>query len=225
MTTRTASPTKERKLAEKNRRKENINTTLGFSSREERNQYDRYSKGTSGIRQRPRDRGEMPETLDRSFVTYILDVVDREAGAVTDFSMDAPMDAKPNLSGKGEAGHIYKSGDSVNVMLDGQPYSVTILYPYAVPGRLYYRVKFTNLFGVAITQAQLLKIRILPPVALAPTHLLSAVCPPVPVPVFSYHGATWTGASANRVKERIAQHWQRQIGRMNFESLGWAILV
>jgi len=201
---------------------------LGLSSMDELRHYERIERGTSATRQRPRkhdlDSGDHAVFVGKdkqSFLSPLWEYIDHEIGSEFAF----PKDGDKNIlaqTGK-QAGHVLDAGDTITVSLAGKEYPVRVVGCFEASTRLRYRIAFDNGAEMALTQAILLKIRVLPPVALAPTHLLPSVCPPVPVPVFSYHGATWTVASAIRVKERIAQHWQRQIGHMNFE--WWAILV
>jgi len=189
---------------------------LGLSSMDELRHVERLERGTGQQRQKPRkhDRDDRaayaaPVGSDKqSFLERLWEFIDQKVGRESDFSKDGTHDGQ--VSRGQQAGHVYAEGDTLTVKLAGDEYTVTVTSCYDVFYRLRYRIAFPNGAQMALTQAILLRIRVVPPVALAPTHLL----PPPTTTRFHYRDLVLEGAAAVRVQERIARHWQRQIGKL-----------
>jgi len=191
---------------------------LGLTSMDELRHVERLERGTGQQRQKPRkfDRDDRPAYAapvgsdKQSFLERLWDFIDREIGRESDFPKDGTHDGQ--VSRGQQPGHVYAEGDTLSVRIAGEEHRVTVASCYDVFYRLRYRVQFANGAQMALTQAILLRIRVEPPVALAPTHLLPA--PAVSAPRFCYRDLVLEGAAAERVQERIARHWQRQIGKL-----------
>lgn len=234
MTTRTAGTSKTKKQAkmeERDRQNERINTALGFTSREERLQHDRYSAGTNGYKQRPRYREgvvdgfrPMAREAERVFV-QLIEAINPEAGREGAYPHDVAQTCR------------YAVGQELTIHLIGQDWSVRVVHVAAMFDRWRVKVEFlTTDASFTVTAAQLAHIEVAPvvirdhqslmkkygldvqreavtpvtPVTLAPTHLL----PPPTTIRFHYRDLVLEGAAAVRVQERIARHWQRQIGKL-----------
>lgn len=213
MTTRTPERTKDQpNWSTRNRKMQ----ALGLTSMDELRHVERIERGTAQTRQKPRkfDRDDRasyaaPVGQDKqSFLERLWDYMDREIGAESAFPKDGTHDGQ--VSRGQQPGHVYGEGDTLRVTIAGDEHRVTIASCYDVFYRLRYRIEFANGAQMALTQAQLLKIRVDVPVALAPTHLLPAPT----LPRFCYRDLVLEGAAALRVQERIARHWQRQIGKL-----------
>lgn len=191
-------------------------SALGLSSMDELRHYERFERGTNAQRQKPRkdDRNDERDHAvhvgndKQAFLERLWDFMDREVGAESAFPKDGRADEQV-VRGQ-QPGHVYGEGATVTVSLAGADHRVTITSCYDVFFRLRYRIEFANGAQMALTQAQLLKIRVDVPVALAPTHLLPAPT----VPRFCYRDLVLEGAAAVRVQEHIARHWQRQVMKL-----------
>ena len=212
MTTKTAPRTKDQPNWSTRTKKMQA---LGLTSMDELRHVERIERGTGQKRQTPRkfDRDDQDHAVHvgqdkQSFLERLWDFIDREVGAESAFPKGGAHDGQ--VSRGQEPGHVYAEGDTLNVKIAGDEHRVTVTSCYDVFFRLRYRIEFANGAQMALTQAQLLKIRVAVPVALAPTHLLPAPT----VTRFCYRDLVLEGAAAVRVQERIARHWQRQIGKL-----------
>ena len=193
---------------------------LGLTSMDELRHVERLERGTGQQRQKPRkhDRDDRaayaaPVGSDKqSFLERLWEFIDREIGRESDFPKDGTHDGQ--VSRVQQAGHVYAEGDTLTVKLAGDEYTVTVTSCYDVFYRLRYRIAFPNGAQMALTQAILLRIRVAPPVALAPTHLLPA--PSVPtVTRIHYRDLVLEGEAAVRVFQRLQAHWQRQLPKLS----------
>lgn len=221
MTTRTQERTSSKAQTRTGKDQPNWSTrnakmnALGLSSMDELRHYERFERGTNAQRQKPRkdDRDQRDHAVHvgndkQAFLEKLWDFIDQEVGAESAFPKDGTHDGQ---TARGQQpGHVYGEGDTLTVKIAGGEHIVTVTSCYDVFYRLRYRIQFPNGAEMALTQAQLLKLRVDVPVALAPTHLL----PAPKVERFCYRDLVLEGAAAERVQERIARHWQRQIGKL-----------
>lgn len=227
MTTRTAAPTRNTKTQSRpvsktwsNRQKKA--DMLGLSSMEELRHVERIERGTAAQRQQPRKRdADLVEHAayvgkdKQSFLEPLWAFIDKEIGSETAFPKDGDRDVLIK-HGKQDK-HVFGVDESITVSLAGHNYPVKVLSCFEASTRLRYRIAFENGAEMALTQAILVKIRVLPAVTLAPTHLLPAVCPQPQKPVqprICYHGFVVEGEAVPRVLERLANHWSRQINKL-----------
>lgn len=219
MTTRTQERTSSKAQTRTGKDQPNWGTrnakmsALGLSSMDELRHYERFERGTNAQRQKPRkdDRNDERDHAvhvgndKQAFLERLWDFMDREVGAESAFPKDGRADGQV-VRGQ-QPGHVYGEGDTLTVKLAGADHRVTVVSCYDVFFRLRYRIEFANGAQMALTQAQLLKIRVDVPVALAPTFLLPA---PSATPRVNYHGFLFEGEVAARVWSRLQAHWERQ---------------
>lgn len=225
MTTRTQDRTSSKAQSRTGKDQPNWGTrnakmsALGLTSMDELRHYERFERGTNAQRQKPRKDDRTDErdhavhvgSDKQSFLEPLFDHLDTVVGGESTFPKDGTHDGR---AARGQQpGHAYGDGDKLTVDFSGKHFDVTVVSCYDVFFRLRYRIQFPNGAEMALTQAQLLKIRVDVPVALAPTFLL----PPPSVPTvtrFCYRDLVLEGAVAERVFQRMQAHWERQAKKL-----------
>lgn len=137
---------RERTMQKRDRRESRINEALGFSSREERLQHDRYSYGTGGGRQAPRHREGAVEGF-KPMCAEDHDVFMELIEAVGHMP-----------EGKQTSGQPFKFsvGDHLNIRLIEKDWRVEIVKRHDWIGHLRYTLNFLDADSkFSVTQGQL----------------------------------------------------------------------
>jgi len=185
---------------------------------------ERFNRGTSSGRQRPRRQQANPNAV-------WVDLTPSEKTAIDDLfaALERSVEWESSYPCDGNTPPLFAEGEQIDVELDGTRYSVRLGKPYLAMGSLgvaatkdrwRYRMHFDDLPeqpSLMITQAQLVRIHIKPLVTFAPTHLLPANVPVAPPAIveaegeYKLQGAVFTKPSTwQAAKARLAQNWQRQ---------------
>lgn len=158
MTAGTSKPTKkQKKMQDRDRQNERINAALGFTSREERLQHDRYSAGTNGYKQRPRYREGIVEGFrpmkreEEQVFVQLIEAINPEAGRESAYPQDAHEAPR------------YAVGQELTLRLIGQEWQVRVQHVAAMFDRWRVKVEFlTTDASFTVTQAQLAHIEVRP---------------------------------------------------------------